>query len=68
MKRAVDQDGDEIKILVQKRKNKAAAIRFFKRLLKGQGGMQLMVIVDKLKIFQLQKRINAKCRALYYSV
>jgi len=36
--RAVGQDGDEIDILVQKRKNKAAAIRFFNRLLKGQGG------------------------------
>ena len=33
--RAVDQDGDEIDILVQKRKNKAAAMHFFKRLLKG---------------------------------
>ena len=33
--RAVDQDCDEIDILVQKRKNKAAAMRFFKRLLKG---------------------------------
>ncbi|WP_216606657.1 DDE-type integrase/transposase/recombinase [Vibrio sp. 99-70-13A1] len=32
--RAVDQDGDEIVILVQKRKDKAAALRFFKRLLK----------------------------------
>ncbi|MBE3658142.1 hypothetical protein BOO92_15795 [Vibrio navarrensis] len=35
--RAVDQDGDEIDILVQKRKDKKAAMRFFKRLLKGQG-------------------------------
>ena len=33
--RTIDQDGDEIDILVQKRKNKRAAIRFFKRLLKG---------------------------------
>ena len=32
--RAVDQDGDEIDILVQKRKNKAAAMHSFKRLLK----------------------------------
>ena len=31
---AVDQDGDEIDILVQKRKNKGTAIRFFKWLLK----------------------------------
>jgi putative transposase len=33
--RAVDQDGDEIDILVQKRKDKHAAKRFFKKLLKG---------------------------------
>ena len=34
--RAVDQDGDTIDILVQKRRNKTAAKRFFRRLLKGQ--------------------------------
>ena len=28
--RAVDQDGDVLDILVQKRKNKGAAVRFFK--------------------------------------
>jgi len=31
-----DQDGDEIGILVQKRKDKKAASRFFQKLLKGQ--------------------------------
>ncbi len=34
--RAVDQDGDELDILVQKRRDKRAAKRFFKKLLKGQ--------------------------------
>ena len=34
--RAVDQDGDAIDILVQKRRNKAAAKRLFRKLLKGQ--------------------------------
>jgi len=34
--RAVDQDGDVIDILVQKRKDKQAAKRFFKKLLKSQ--------------------------------
>jgi putative transposase len=33
--RAVDQEGDEIDILVQKRKNKNAAMCFFEKLLKG---------------------------------
>jgi putative transposase len=46
--RAVDQDGDEIDILVQKRKDKGAAIRFLKRLLKGEGATPLNVVTDKL--------------------
>ena len=33
--RAVDQDGDTLDILVQSRKNKKAAKRFFRKLLKG---------------------------------
>ena len=33
--RAVDQDGDVLDILVQKHKNKQAASRFFKKLMKG---------------------------------
>ena len=32
---AVDQDGDTIDILVQRRRNKKSALRFFRRLLKG---------------------------------
>ena len=35
--RAVDQDGDVIDILVQRRRNQRAAERFFRRLIKGQG-------------------------------
>jgi putative transposase len=54
--RAVDQDRDEIDILVQKRKNKTAAIRFFKRLLKGQGGTPLKVVTDKLKSYYASKK------------
>jgi len=34
--RAVDQDGDTIDILVQKRRKKQAVKRFFRKLLKGQ--------------------------------
>jgi putative transposase len=33
--RAVHQDGDELDIFVQKRRNKEAAMKFFKELLKG---------------------------------
>ena len=35
--RAVDQDGDTLDILVQKRKDKQAALRFFRQLLKSEG-------------------------------
>jgi putative transposase len=35
--RAVDEDGDVIDILVQSRRNRRAALRFFRKLLKGQG-------------------------------
>ena len=56
LRRAVDQDGDEIDILVQKRKNKKAAKRFFKRLLKGQGGKPLKVVTDKLASYSAAKK------------
>ena len=66
--RAVDQDGDEIDILVQKRKNKAAAIHFFKRLLKGQGGTPLKVVTDKLAIYSAAKKELMPSVALNCSV
>ena len=54
--RTVDQYGDEINILVQKRKNKRAAIRFFKRLLKGQGVIPVKVVTDKLASYSAAKK------------
>lgn len=38
--RAVDQDGDVIDILVQSHRNKGAALRFFRKLFKGQASMR----------------------------
>ena len=46
--RAVDQDGDVLDILVQNRKNKQAALRFFKKLMKGQGRSARLIVSDKL--------------------
>ena len=46
--RAVDQDGDVIDILVQRRRNAHAAKRFFRKLLKGQGSEPRWLITDKL--------------------
>lgn len=46
--RAVDEDGDVIDILVQTRRNRRAAERFFRKLLKGQGREPRRLITDKL--------------------
>jgi len=54
--RAVDQNGDSIDILVQKRRNKAAAKRFFRKLLKGQCQPPWRMITDKLQSYSLAHR------------
>ncbi len=46
--RAVDQDADVLDILVQKRKDKRAAERFFKKLMKGQGRSAREIVTDKV--------------------
>ncbi len=54
--RTVDQDGDELDILVQKRRDRRAAKRFFKKLLKGQQVKPLKMVTDKLKSYSAAKR------------
>jgi len=49
--RAVDQDGDVLDILVQRRRNQKAAERFFRRLLKDQSRKPRWLITDKLKSY-----------------
>ncbi len=46
--RAVDHDGDVLDVLVQERKDKQAAVRFFKKLMKGQGRFARLMITDRL--------------------
>ena len=46
--RAVDQDGDVIDILVQSRRDRGAATRFFRKLVKAQGRVPHRLITDKL--------------------
>ena len=53
---AVEKDGDEIDILVQKRKGKKAGKRLFKKLLKGQQATPIKVVTDKLKSYSAAKR------------
>ena len=49
--RAVDQDGDVIDILLQPRRDRRAAARFFRKLLKGQGRVPRRLITDKLRSY-----------------
>jgi transposase-like protein len=54
--RAVDQDGDVLDILMQKRKDKQAASRFFKKLMKGQGRSARQIVTDKLPSYGRRKK------------
>jgi putative transposase len=55
--RAVDEDGDVIEILVQSRRNRRAAERFFRKLLKSQGREPRRLITDKLRSYSAALRI-----------
>ena len=54
--RAVDQDGDVLDILVQARRNRRAAARFFRKLLKGQGCAPRRLVTDKLRSYRAAHR------------
>jgi putative transposase len=53
---AVDQDGNVLDILVQSRRNKKAAKRFFCKLLKGLQYAPRVIISDKLKSYGAAQR------------
>ncbi len=54
--RAVDQDGNVLDILVQSRRNKTAAKKFFRKLLKGCTYVPRVLITDKLASYGAAKR------------
>ena len=54
--RTVDQDGDVIDILVTKRRDRRAAKRFFRRMLKHQGQAPWQLITDKLRSYPAAHR------------
>ena len=54
--RAVDQDGEVIDILLQSRRDKKAAKRFFRKLLKKQGYVPRTLVTDKLKSYAAAKQ------------
>jgi putative transposase len=53
---AVDQDDNVLDILVQSRRNKQAAKKFFRKLLKGLTYVPRVIITDKLKSYGAAKR------------
>ena len=59
--RAVDQDGDVIEILVQRKRNSRAAKRFFRKLLKEQGSTPWRLVTDKLKSYGAAHRMTMPC-------
>src|SRR5215211_5416153 len=54
--RAVDQDGTVLDILVQCRRNKRAAKKFLRKLLKGLTYVPRVIITDELKSYGAAKR------------
>jgi putative transposase len=54
--RAVDQDGYVLDILVQRRRDKVAAKKFFRKLLKGLRYVPRVIISDKLPSYGAAKR------------
>jgi putative transposase len=48
---AVDQDNGELDILVTKKRDKKAALKFFKKLFKGHGATANRIVMDKLKSY-----------------
>ncbi|GHO50289.1 IS6 family transposase [Ktedonospora formicarum] len=54
--RAVDQDGNVLDILVQSRRDKKAAKRFFRKLLKGLEYVPRVIVTDKLASYAAAKK------------
>jgi putative transposase len=54
--RAVDQDGEIVDVLLQKRRDGAAAKRFFKRLLKKHRDEPRKIVTDKLRSYGVAHR------------
>ena len=53
---AVDQEGNVLDILVQRRRDKKAAKRFFRKLLKGLVYVPPVIVTDKLQSYGAAKR------------
>ena len=54
--RAIDQDGYELDILMQPRRNTKSAMRFFRKLLKGLQYVPRVIVTDKLRSYNSAKK------------
>ena len=54
--RAVDQDGEVVNVFLQARRDGATAKRFFKRLLRSNGGEPRKIVTDKLQSYGVAHR------------
>ncbi len=57
LSRAVDDEGEVLDVLVQKRRNKAAALKLFRRLLRNQGIHPETITTDELASYRAAARI-----------
>jgi len=55
--RAVDQNGVVLDILVQPKRDRFAAMRFFRKLLRATGRQPRVIITDKLRSYAAAKRV-----------
>ena len=59
MWRAVDKEGEVLDVLVQKRRNKAAALKLPRKLLKNQGAVPDAIVTDSLNSYPAVKGLWA---------
>ena len=53
--RAVDDEGEVLDLVVQKRRDRAAAVKFLRKLLKKQGFAPRVLVTDKLRSYAAAK-------------
>lgn len=54
--RAVDQDGEVVDVYLKAKRDGGTAKRFFKRLLRSQGGESRKIVTDKLRSYGVAHR------------
>jgi putative transposase len=54
--RAVDSEGNVLDVLLQRQRDTQAAKRFFRKLLKKQGFVPRVTVIDKLKSYEAAKK------------